>query len=526
MLSRVPPGDLRPAKHQVLDAECPVAKVPVEKNQHRRHSACELASVSSGVSSPTRATVAGYADPIVNDQVPGAQRTRRCGEIPVLRAQYVARDVRVLFGSRWQLNRFQRRTIVLRTGTEPTLAVYAGGKVAGSFDSNCPDGARPEATRALALDTQCELTGSVGSSRSKRVKASAATGIELSSAATSAESPAFRLRIRFATAADARIWCSVVREALAHAKWSRDVRPVKQQQKPTRGRNIRVVQHVHSSQRFVVKVLARSSEQGDCHELQILRRLYRSWVAQDVSLVRGYRVVETAKETVLVMSHLPGITLLQLLRQRRGRKLSDEEGWRVLGQVAELLRAVHQSGIVHCDLNLENLLISQDLSRGWLIDFGGAYNLLEGPHNQQMTGTPGYVAPERVQDPLVPPTPKTDVFSLGIVFFQALTGQHPYTDASREKRALELLDSLCLDLSRAEKMMMEHSVSPELCNLDLPIAMQFLKGFVAAIIATTCLALADSTGTVEVKKDTPEVRKLYYEHPKSPYNRNNPPINP
>ncbi|KAG3197908.1 hypothetical protein PC128_g6432 [Phytophthora cactorum] len=438
-----------------------VAVVYNGKDRYCRRAVSDLASVSSSAEN-----VAGYADPVVTSRVSEAQRTSRtCSELPILRAQYLARGVRVLFGSRWRLNRFQVRTIVLRTGGNPTLAVYVEDKVAALFDPSTSK-ARPEATCVLALSTNCEFIGSAGSSHSNTMKTSAATDIELSSAAISAGSPAFRLRIRFATVADANIWCSIIREALNYASWRRDVRPVKQEQ--NRRRNIRVVQHMHSSQRFVVKVLATNSDERDCHELRILRRLYSSWTAQDLNLVEGYRVVETTEEMLLIMPQLPGTTLLQLLRQRRrlnDQKFSNDEGWRFLARLAELLQAVHQSGIIHCDLTLENVMVSQDLSRVWLIDFGGAYNLLDGHHNQQMTGTPGFVAPERVQDPLVPPTPKTDVFSLGIVIFQALTGQHPYADATREKRPLQLLDSLCLDWTQAAKAMTEHSISPELRDM-------------------------------------------------------------
>ncbi|KAF1784458.1 Protein kinase-like domain [Phytophthora cactorum] len=363
--------------------------------------------------------------------------------LPILRAQYWREE--------FAYSSVQVRTIVLRTGGNPTLAVYAEDKVAALFDPSTSK-ARPEATCVLALSTNCEFIGSAGSSHSNTMKTSAATDIELSSAAISAGSPAFRLRIRFATVADANIWCSIIREALNYASWRRDVRPVKQEQ--NRRRNIRVVQHMHSSQRFVVKVLATNSDERDCHELRILRRLYSSWTAQDLNLVEGYRVVETTEEMLLIMPQLPGTTLLQLLRQRRrlnDQKFSNDEGWRFLARLAELLQAVHQSGIIHCDLTLENVMVSQDLSHGH--------------HNQQMTGTPGFVAPERVQDPLVPPTPKTDVFSLGIVIFQALTGQHPYADATREKRPLQLLDSLCLDWTQAAKAMTEHSISPELRDM-------------------------------------------------------------
>lgn len=319
-----------------------------------------------------------------------------------------------------------------------------------------------ETTYVLPLDTKCELIGSSGGG----TKSSSVTGIQLLSSAKN--SAAFRLRIRFTTAADASIWYSIVREALAHARWSRDVRPV-QQEGRARDRRIRVVEHIHSSRRFVVKVLATSDEQGDCHELQILRSLYTSWFAQDVGLLRGYRVVETPEEEVLlIMPELPGTTLLQFLRQRRrksGRKLNEEEARRLLEKVATLLQAVHKSGVVHCDLNLENVLVSSDISQAWLIDFGGARGLLDGSSSsaQVMTGTPGYVAPERVQDPLALPTPQADVFSLGILLFQALTGQHPYLNAS--KRPLQLSDSLSLDRPCAEALLIVQAVPLELREL-------------------------------------------------------------
>ncbi|KAJ8566185.1 hypothetical protein ON010_g6939 [Phytophthora cinnamomi] len=448
MLSRVPAGDHLPDKLGGQDVKSPVAVVAHANALGRRHSLCGLASVSTaGVSSTTRTAVAGYAGFDVN----GSASDPRLRELPVLRARYVAREVRVLSGSRWRLHRFQERTIVLRTGEKPTLAMYAADGGATAFDVDCPE-VQPETTYVLALDTTCELTGS--------------SGIQLRSAAKN--SAAFRLRIRFPTTADASIWCSIVREALAHARWSRDVRPVQQEHAP-RGKKIRVVQHVRSSKCFVVKTLAPSGQQGDCHELHILRRLYTSSLAQDVDLVRGYRVVETPEEMVLVMPQLPGTTLLQFLRQRRrrdgGRKLSEEEAWRLLEKLVTLLQVVHRSGVVHCDLNLENVLVTSDISQAWIIDFGGAYSLLDGStaSGQAMTGTPGYVAPERVQDPLPPPTPQADVFSLGILLFQALTGQHPYLDAS--KRPLQLSDSLSLDWPRAEALLTAQVVPFELKEL-------------------------------------------------------------
>ncbi|GMF24024.1 unnamed protein product [Phytophthora lilii] len=463
MLSRVPPGGLPPAKHRVQDVDLPVAIGPDEVALARHHSLCGLVSVSgAGEVITTRATVAGYADglPVLQCSREGRQ------ELPVLRAQYVARGVRVLSGSRWRLNRFQERTIVLRTGAEPTLAVYSGDAGLDSFGSN---DLQAETTYVLTLDTMCALTERT---HSRGTKTPLATGIQLSKPAESSEATAFRLRIRFATAADAEIWCSIVKQTLIYARWSRDVRPVKQELHLTQKRNIRVVEHVQAPRRFVIKVLPAKNESGDCHELQILRRLYGSLAAQDVGLVRGYRAVKTTEEMLLIMPQLSGITLLQLLRQRRRKRtpgLKEEEVWRLLAQLANLLLAVHKTGIVHCDLNLDNVLVTPDVANVWLIDFGGAFDLLAGQNlscqDEEMTGTPGYVAPERIQYPLLPPTPQADVFSLGILLFQALTGQHPYVNATQEKRVLLLSDSLHLDWHQAEELLTAHAVSLELRNL-------------------------------------------------------------
>ncbi|GMF44849.1 unnamed protein product [Phytophthora fragariaefolia] len=469
MLSRVSAGDLRPNKQRAQDGECPVAVVPNADALGRRHSLCGLASVTS-------TTVAGYADPVVNGSDVNARLCATRHELPILRAKYVARGVRVLAGSRWRLNRFQERTIVLRTGADPTVEVFDA-----SFDVDRP-GVLPEATYALAVDTTCELTGPSGG----RTKPSLATGIQLLSV-----SSALRLRIRLTTAADASIWRSIVRDALTHARWSRDVRPIKQDH-PSRGQQVRVVQHACSSKRFVVKVIAAATQQGDCHELQILRRLYKSRFAQDTDLIRGYRVVETLQETLLVMPQLPGITLLHLLRERRrqdGRKLSEEEAWRLLGKLAARLQTMHRSGVTHGDLNLENVLVTLDISDAWIIDFGGAYSLLDGgsTSGNLMIGTPGFIAPERVQDPISPPTPQADIFSLGILMFQALTGQHPYIDASSKKCPLSLSDSLGLDWDRAEKLL-PVSLSKEIRKLvgHMLVADPLARTSLVKVLAASC----------------------------------------
>ena len=86
---------------------------------------------------------------------------------------------------------------------------------------------------------------------------------------------------------------------------------------------------------------------------------------------------------------------------------------------ANCLNAMHQQGIVHCDIKPNNILLSQSGSIK-IIDLGQSCKI--GTTKQRIQGTPDYIAPEQVKrKPLVP---KTDIFNLGATMYWALTGEN------------------------------------------------------------------------------------------------------
>jgi CheY-like chemotaxis protein/tRNA A-37 threonylcarbamoyl transferase component Bud32 len=95
-------------------------------------------------------------------------------------------------------------------------------------------------------------------------------------------------------------------------------------------------------------------------------------------------------------------------------------------QIAKGLEAAHRAGIVHRDLKPENIMVRKDGTLA-LTDFGIAKDLNAGSsmtvHGEVM-GTPSYVAPEQAQG--LPVGPAADVYSLGVMLFQMLTGKKPY----------------------------------------------------------------------------------------------------
>jgi len=103
---------------------------------------------------------------------------------------------------------------------------------------------------------------------------------------------------------------------------------------------------------------------------------------------------------------------------------------RMLEQVASALAAAHRREIVHRDLKPLNILLDED-GNAYLSDFGIARAL--GKRSDltvtgAIMGTPAFLAPEQIQSLSV--SPQTDIYSLGVVLYAMLTGEHPFPEAS------------------------------------------------------------------------------------------------
>jgi len=132
----------------------------------------------------------------------------------------------------------------------------------------------------------------------------------------------------------------------------------------------------------------------------------------------------------LVMELIEGETLSN--RLRRGR-LPVDESVRISGEVAEALAAAHDKGIIHRDIKPSNIILSAG-GHVKVVDFGLARTsalFQDDQHAKEMTtqteviaGTPRYMSPEQALGQ--PLDPRTDIFSLGVVLFECLTGELPF----------------------------------------------------------------------------------------------------
>jgi serine/threonine protein kinase len=134
----------------------------------------------------------------------------------------------------------------------------------------------------------------------------------------------------------------------------------------------------------------------------------------------------------LLMEFVDGVNLRQLLR---ARKFTPEEALAIVPPLCDALQRAHDRGIVHRDIKPENLLLDKD-GRVKVADFGIAKMLgttdagkgggasAPGNTTQTAVGTPGYSAPEQKTDPQRVDS-RADIYSLGVVFYEMLTGELP-----------------------------------------------------------------------------------------------------
>jgi DNA-binding NarL/FixJ family response regulator len=114
------------------------------------------------------------------------------------------------------------------------------------------------------------------------------------------------------------------------------------------------------------------------------------------------------------------------LRDRLRNPLSVDESLYYLRAIAEALRVIHVFGILHRDLKPANVMLREDNSPV-LIDFGLARRSLDEGGTTgvgQVLGSPYYISPEQAQGQRV--DVRTDLYSLGVMFYEMLTGQRPY----------------------------------------------------------------------------------------------------
>lgn len=157
------------------------------------------------------------------------------------------------------------------------------------------------------------------------------------------------------------------------------------------------------------------------------------------NIVTVHDIGQDGNQHYIVMEYVDGRTLKQLVRlqNQQGQPMSMLQALDLAIQICAGIGYAHRANLVHCDVKSQNILVTRD-DRVKVADFGIARAMSEATQHtvdSQIWGTPHYFSPEQAAGQ--PPTPASDVYAIGVVLFELLTGRLPFQAETHTALALK-----------------------------------------------------------------------------------------
>lgn len=175
-----------------------------------------------------------------------------------------------------------------------------------------------------------------------------------------------------------------------------------------------------------IKLILPHSQQPENFFKRFEREAYTLARLSHPNILKIFEYGKNGNQPYLVMEYLPGGTL----KERLGRQIPWREAAKFLVPIAKALDYAHQEKVIHRDIKPSNILLTQN-GQPMLSDFGIAKIILDNEETADLTGTgvgigtPEYMSPEQSQGKDV--DARTDVYALGVVFYEMVAGRKPYT---------------------------------------------------------------------------------------------------
>ena len=165
------------------------------------------------------------------------------------------------------------------------------------------------------------------------------------------------------------------------------------------------------------------------------------------NIVNIFDVGVTGESHYIVMEYVPGSTLKDKIKQEG--HLSVAESLRIARDIASALSHAHANNLVHCDIKPHNILMMAGGSAK-VADFGIARAVTESTmtYSGNVVGSVHYFSPEQAKGTMI--TPKSDVYSLGVVLYEMLTGQLPFNGETPVSIAMKHLQEQPLSVRQLD----------------------------------------------------------------------------
>lgn len=205
--------------------------------------------------------------------------------------------------------------------------------------------------------------------------------------------------------------------------------------------DVYLAQDLILSREVAIKILRQSLANDPMTLVRFQREASAASKLSHPNVVDIYDVGEADGYHYIVMEYIRGRTLKQLINQRGA--LDYHEAISIMKQLTSAIAKAHANHIIHRDIKPQNVLVKDD-GTAKLTDFGIAIanDAVQLTYYNTVMGSAHYLAPETAQGK--EPNEQIDIYSLGIVFYELLTGDVPFRGIRLQRSRSSIFASRCL----------------------------------------------------------------------------------